>query len=1338
MKLPQVFEQDISAKDVQLIPLLIIERDDWITWFDPYWAGGSSGGSGERSDKLLSTHPLYLSHDECIESSPNPYGDNGFPDGLYFEPLLLDNPVITEKIDVENRKYTISKCTFKISNTPYNGKRFSDILGKESLIGRRISFCYKSINSLAPISSVYFEQASFDNEFTDSFGDVYDEYPKVSPTFYIGEIREIAHDDNVVTITAEELGSSRFEQQIPKNKLPNNDSVMDTYRDSRIPMVYGYMPKSPVVVGGNKKVYADSRPINGFFRNYFNNTDSYGYPFNKGTGISPTDGSGDFGALFIVVDDHYCSIADTIDYKLGDNNNPNEPTSFFNFSDYPDNPTQIKYIDDDVYTTKIAQFATTPLSTRSVAQLMVVYKPSKITLERRDNAVEWDQESATISLGDGDTGFGGSTQVDSNNQPMGGDQLLEEEFEYMTDGNFESTHTLASADMGLANRSDAMIAQQGNIEQLEKNRFKHSLFRFVIETEPPIEFINRGGACSNAAQGTYAHWIAFGHWVMPEQSINQNDASKIIYIAARSNSNEFSLYNQIKFRWYQTEGGSIHSKSYTQAVSNTALTDTWGNTIKLGDVVRFSDYHDDETYAEDNPIQNNWTSYEVDGKSPLEIYDVNLINETGDTAWDKQYSNPYAKFDNDAANGKYHVHLGVFGFMSDLTLTSGNTNDFSEPPGDDNTSYNFDYQATLKGWLPEVTCMSVCDTKINYKDMYASVKGRVDVSDNEITNPVDIISDIFVNELGYPSSKIDQLSLNSALEYYQNWMFSFTQKDEINSKDLIEDIAKSTFMFPRIGFDGMLRFPMIGKNYSSGARNSAITIDSDDVIKYNYKLTKKQDLRTGTDIKFNYDHHSDKYFGDKDTKDDNGENIIDPTLVSEEHLDYYGLEDIESNIKEFESKYIRSEFPSNNFIQSSATSIRELEHILTHHYRNRHLIIKCQLPLKYLNIDVGENVMFSELLGGVRAYGINYAGGIDLVNDQYLLPLFICTNVKKTIEYVEIECMQLHDLRGFAEDITPLTGVWGSNLSEGDDYEPGDEEEGGLEDDPTSGDQVVPVSEFDLDSFTQVNFVFYDFGEANELPYMATFHPVPYQDIPSTTIFFEDTSTSGNAFIANGNNPLYFNDDNAGANSVFSLSNFKIVENGTAIPITSWEDLASLEDTVVTVDNINVKLLQVDFRLMGHVHTHTATLRQANQELGGNLDFQWELESIVGNNQLYHTDISGLPEPSVINTSTFNMLDNMIIFNHTNYSIRYVTDHTVVHGDSVQFTPEEEAPGVLLGDVNLDGTFNVLDIIQLVNVILGHSELENELAEYAADFTQDGSIDITDVVTGVNHILGNL
>ena len=74
----------------------------------------------------------------------------------------------------------------------------------------------------------------------------------------------------------------------------------------------------------------------------------------------------------------------------------------------------------------------------------------------------------------------------------------------------------------------------------------------------------------------------------------------------------------------------------------------------------------------------------------------------------------------------------------------------------------------------------------------------------------------------------------------------------------------------------------------------------------------------------------------------------------------------------------------------------------------------------------------------------------------------------------------------------------------------------------------------------------------------------------------------------------------------------------------------------------------------------------------------------------------------------------------------------------MQFTSEEEDLGVVLGDVNLDGTFNALDIVGMVAIILGHAEFQNEIAEYAADFNQDGSLDITDVLTGVNHILGNL
>ena len=125
MKLPKIFKDDIQSNNIQLIPLLIIERESDIAHLD-------------ENSIFLSTHDITVQRSDD-DSTGLPYIDQGqgvWDNGMYFSPLLLDNPVITEKIDVENRKYTISKCTFKISNNPYDGKRFSDMLNTASLIGK--------------------------------------------------------------------------------------------------------------------------------------------------------------------------------------------------------------------------------------------------------------------------------------------------------------------------------------------------------------------------------------------------------------------------------------------------------------------------------------------------------------------------------------------------------------------------------------------------------------------------------------------------------------------------------------------------------------------------------------------------------------------------------------------------------------------------------------------------------------------------------------------------------------------------------------------------------------------------------------------------------------------------------------------------------------------------------------------------------------------------------------------------------------------------------------------------------------------------------------------------
>ena len=60
---------------------------------------------------------------------------------------------------------------------------------------------------------------------------------------------------------------------------------------------------------------------------------------------------------------------------------------------------------------------------------------------------------------------------------------------------------------------------------------------------------------------------------------------------------------------------------------------------------------------------------------------------------------------------------------------------------------------------------------------------------------------------------------------------------------------------------------------------------------------------------------------------------------------------------------------------------------------------------------------------------------------------------------------------------------------------------------------------------------------------------------------------------------------------------------------------------------------------------------------------------------------------------------------------------------------------IVLGDVNFDGIINVLDIVGLVNIVLGVNTSPEEQTLYAADVNQDQVIDILDIVLTVNNVL---
>ena len=1270
MKIPKIFEDDIQSDDIQLIPLLIIEKE-------------SATSNLDDNSVFLSTHDINIRKTDGV-----PYADGEFDDGMYFSPLLLDNPVINEKIDVENRKYTISKCTFKISNNPYEGTRFSDILNTDNLIGRKVNFAYKSINSSFPVGSMYLADQGIT-----SWTDLYDDYGSISPTFYYGEIIDIKHDNETLTITAEDLSSTRLHQDLPKNSLPANQSVEEHYRNASIPMVYGYMPKSPVVMGANKKVYADSRPIEGWFKNNINKPGRrYGYPFDNQ----------DYSPLFISVDDHLCCISEIINYRLEETDAGWEPDSI-----------QLEYAEDDIYDTSIIKFASTFLSQARIAQLMVVYKPSKITLQERNYNTTWDAAAVQVSLGDS-TGDWGED----------GDLLLENEFSNITDGDFSSGHAIASSDVTEPSSSKAMVNTETADSpfadyalQLQYNRWKHSLFRFIIDTEPPITFITRGGLSTNGNTGTYWHWISFGHWVMPEQSINSWDASHHIYTNAKQSTSDQS-YQRIRERFYSA---SSPVKDYQQrrpyeSDTNDIMVDSFGNGIQFGDIVRFSDFHENADWESLNPEQINWETYETGGKSPLEFFGITTFNTSTNDAYNKTYTNPYAKFTNIAQNGQYIVELGAYGWQTSYTNTGSSTNNFKQPPGD--VAPFFRYEGKMKGWLPETTCMSVCDTKINFQDMYGSILGRIDASDNLITHPADIIADIFVNELGHSESKIDQDSLVEAKSWFAHldWEFSFTQKDSINSKELIEDIARSTFMFPRIGFDGVLRFPQIKGQYVTEEFDAAIMIEDLDIISYSYNLTKRSDLITSTHMQYDYDHQNDNYFGDKETKSPSGELYIDNQITVTD-ASYHGIEDASQHIKEFESKYMRtsdytdSDIGSNNFVKS----IRKFQERNTHYYRNRHLIIKCKLPIKYLNIDVGDNIKFNKLIDDVKAYGIDYTK-LENINDQWIFPLFICTSIKKSIEYVELECIQLHHLYYAHNNLTlpdylpnldnsfstPIPKIYYDDISA---Y--GVEEELDTEDDtdvpPVQAEPIISIPNNAQALYTYSTFDLIE-GET-EYPY-ETYSGGEY-------LYMMQTQEGYN-----------FSDPDTGIYKLFSVENF-IAWYGSDegyLPITDWNDLLPGEFTTTTNSNMDYILLEVH-----HVNTnfgfdYTYKLKNTQTIIGQPIQIGWELYVNQSDGNYDNGMIFAAPFTDIIFPgSTFSIL------NRTNHSIQYHSPHPLTEPEMTLGVPE-----IGFGDLNADGTANILDILVLINMIIGTTPIEGNV-----DMNQDNTLNILDLVVLLNYILGN-
>ena len=292
------------------------------------------------------------------------------------------------------------------------------------------------------------------------------------------------------------------------------------------------------------------------------------------------------------------------------------------------------------------------------------------------------------------------------------------------------------------------------------------------------------------------------------------------------------------------------------------------------------------------------------------------------------------------------------------------------------------------------------------QDFYANVKGRL-YSEGSSSAPdpyaPDVIKHILENELGVTT----EITLPPV---QGGWVYSFTVDKKINSKKLIEGIASASPYIPRFTNMGEFKFDLIPEDGQPESADALHEIKEADCIDFSFSRTKIEDVYTKIVFWYNWDYAREK-FNSSVTFD-----IDDAISLSGYEYDYYGFDEPDGEddygfpihpdstltIDDDRGKYIRNGTTATNFAKWYLMWSC-----------NQHLKMKIKLPLKYMNLEIGDMVNFDKVLGEVNPYGINYVDNDSSgwsVNGQGVFKNFMIFSTNKTLEWVEIECIQMHNL----------------------------------------------------------------------------------------------------------------------------------------------------------------------------------------------------------------------------------------------------------------------------------------------------------------------------------------
>ena len=1238
------FLDDIQGQNTQLYPIVRIGTDIYSYGADPFIV------PDEGHYQYYSTNNVNITEKWAISS--------GSERSVYCRPILMNIPSIKESIDIESRKFKVSNVLLEFNNFPFDGVRFSDQLSETSLINTEVNIYFKSPSTDEIPTGLLAEASSID---------VVKDFIQI---VYQGIIRRVSHDDTKVKIELEDLTEKKAHKNLPQEYLSDEDYVPDKYKNKIIPFVYGEVDNSP-------SIYTFSSEYTGGEGADYNLIFGDKISFHT-RDIEDEDGS--ISGLKVIDNNKYVDVLDEANshrsYTMEDTVEIGNKIydSMKLYKTYGDQDFSRNYF--SVGAIKVVDYI--PLINGKAIAGTQEYNTVSETTDVTQNFSLISilllpvQIISNIFSGIGGSGNAGGIYLDDGTEvypePNSGNlPNSPQTFSFNNIDVFKSTTTYTFVDSFNVTHTESGAVRKFSIlwslQDISQNAREVDDLPLVDKYSIAIECDNISISTVSGAEAVTGGTIAYK-------------------LDARFTNDELGYYNTNIFHSDSNESLSgLRHMGGSENVPQHLTLNLYG-------------------FPEYDGITNNSNNYGVN--CDLSVNNLKVqVHYTLDALKDKELSRIFYA-DVRGRTNTFDDHPELLATATTSTdLISGAVAWFIQ------SEFFAEASINIQGWAMAFPSLPANETSNLYNyiiDINPDVSVDFSILDNPlIENPIDIIYDLVRSELGHDA--IDEDEYAEAKLAHADWKFGFTVNKKINSKKLIEGIAKSTKCFPKFKNDGTFGFNTIKDSYTVEGEDSdyanATLIKESEVISYSFKKTSPEKIYKRVNVKYNKDYAQDSLLSKTDTIV-NGSTTLDGAVYLTDDQgdiiyrdDFYGIETSKEAYLEFESDYIRDE-----------TTADALNLFLSDQYRNDHLIFRLKLPLKYINLQIGSLVKFAELFDGLKAYGINYTL-LDLVNFQWRYPLFMITACTKNLDSVYIECMQLHALE------TIDSSEWQEELPDLDTTTPSISI-GQNESSFNEGDAFIPFTATATDDVDGV------------IPVLITYS----NSIPTDAEAFGFYNTPGDFTV------FYTATDSSG-NSAFGSSNVTVHEVGVAPPTDDliypslvtelgsggyWEGVSQ----IVPYSPDKLRALTED-EYSGN----------GSEELVINF-LEYPDIFIVGNYiQVDGTDWGNAPLSvrAMITSVSADMVevdyDSFIGLEGTDFSWIYSLYPIEIWAVNPSFPLDSFT---LLGDSNLDGVVNVLDVVQTVNYILGNISLESQSIANI-DANQDGLINVLDVVQILNMAL---